>query len=477
MSKRARKIGKAIFGAFNLHGHSSSTSSTVTEQPQEEKKQQIALSEEISVRGSRAGKKNKKRQRTIAHSVYSSDMSDESLTPREPMAPSEGDSESGSSILSDAYTSSESSEFCEELDEKVREEVEKDIPPSITDLSLAEKLTVKRVLMIWNPYAGNKRGKKVARTAKRMMEREGVVVKSIRLTHKGHAEEICEKYDFDVVSDSEESEASEDELSSDGIDILAAVGGDGTFHECVNGMLKRLQTGKRRAIPLAMIAAGTGNSFMRELHVKNLSNAVYHIIRGVHYPIDVCKVSFGDGDSCYAFNSLHWGLASKVNVRAEKLRWMGSAIRYTTAAFWELMRGTTTRAKITVVDEEGQTREFDDEFCLAIANNIITAAKGMKMAPEAKLDDGLIDLLLVRSAATLDLVQIFRKTYDGTHTDLPYVDYMKVRSFSIAPYNIVHTDGEPEEVQIEEIIDVDGELKGITPFSVEVLPRTLRVIL
>jgi len=64
-----------------------------------------------------------------------------------------------------------------------------------------------------------------------------------------------------------------------------------------------------------MIAAGTGNSFMRELHVKNLSNAIYHIVRGVHYPIDICKADFADGNSCFAFNSLHWGLASKVNER------------------------------------------------------------------------------------------------------------------------------------------------------------------
>lgn len=191
------------------------------------------------------------------------------------------------------------------------------------------------------------------------------------------------------------------------------------------------------------------------------------------------------------------------------------------------MKGSTTKAKITYVDEHGETHELDDDFCLAIANNIITAAKGMKMAPEAKLDDGLIDLLLVRTASSFDLMQIFRKLYDGTHTgifslffflffpffscsffsfflffflffsvgfffsffffsslidcflalELPFVDYVKVRSFSITPYVVVKKEGDAEEVQIEEIIDVDGELKGVTPFSVEVIPRCLRVIL
>ncbi len=53
---------------------------------------------------------------------------------------------------------------------------------------------------------------------------------------------------------------------------------------------------------------------------------------------------------------------------------------------------------------------------MAIANNIITAGKGMKMAPTAKLDDGLIDLLLITTASTLDMMTIFRKVYDGSHT-------------------------------------------------------------
>jgi len=54
-----------------------------------------------------------------------------------------------------------------------------------------------------------------------------------------------------------------------------------------------------------------------------------------------------------------------------------------------------------------------------------------------------------------------------------------VKSFSIAPYHLVQKgdDSEAEEVHLEEIIDVDGELKGITPFSVDVLPQALRVIL
>ncbi|ELR15017.1 uncharacterized protein ACA1_212230 [Acanthamoeba castellanii str. Neff] len=95
---------------------------------------------------------------------------------------------------------------------------------------------------------------------------------------------------------------------------------------------------------------------------------------------------------------------------------------------------------------------------------------------EALTDAGKvnIDLLLIKATSTLNLLDIFRRTYDGSHTDLPYVIYQKVKKFSITPYKESET-GELEEV--EEIIDVDGELKGCTPFTCEVMPQTLRIVL
>lgn len=119
--------------------------------------------------------------------------------------------------------------------------------------------------------SGNKRGRSVARKAVRLMEREGVVVEMVRLTERGHAEQLCESLDFD------------------GYDVIVGVGGDGTFHECINGMMRRMLDKNKKAIPLALIAAGTGNSFMHELRCYKLKAAIYHILRGVNYPIDICR--------------------------------------------------------------------------------------------------------------------------------------------------------------------------------------------
>jgi len=336
-------------------------------------------------------------------------------------------------------------------------------PPSLAIPLRLRKVEVRRIVMLYNPFSGAQKGSKIAGNANALFRHFGVQVHDIPLEHKGHAEEICRSFDFS------------------GIDVLVALGGDGTFHECVNGLMKRPDRVSILArMPLALIAGGTGNSFALELHGEtHVNEAVQHILRGISAPIDIARVSFplrDEMEDIFSFNSIHWGLGSKVNIQAEKLRWMGNAARYTTAALMSIIQGEKERALITFEDANGNQHEYNDEFCLIIANNIMSAAKGMKMAPNAKLNDGLIDLLLVRSSKAVDLVNIFRKIYDGTHTDLSSVEYLQVRKFSVIPFN--QTSGPTQVIEefVEEIVDIDGELKGSTPFVCEVVPLAIQVI-
>jgi len=338
------------------------------------------------------------------------------------------------------------------------------LPPSIATPSHASIIHPKRCLLLYNPASGSHQGEKIAHKCQQLLGEGGCHVTAIRLERRGHAEEIIKDYNMY------------------GIDVIGCIGGDGTFHEAVNGMMKRKD---HTGIPLAFISGGTGNSFSLELQGgTKIQRSVKHILRGLTCPIDVGQVTFpkedGTEEVIYSFNSLHWGLASKVNVTAEKLRWVGKAFRYTTAAFLELIRGDTTRAKIVIETPEGHIETYDENFCLIICNNIVSAAKGMKMAPFAKINDGLFDILLIRSSKTIDLMTVFRKVYDGTHVTSKEVEYRQVRGFSVIPYkkedpNAMHTDSNPEIA--EELVDIDGELKGATPFFCKVLPRAVRVII
>jgi len=338
------------------------------------------------------------------------------------------------------------------------------LPPSIATPSHASLIVPRRALIVYNPASGSHAGEKIAQKCEQLLKAGGCEATLIRLERRGHAEEIIRDYDFTH------------------IDVVGCIGGDGTFHEAINGMMKRKE-GAHKA-PLAFISGGTGNSFSLELQGgTQISRSVKHILRGLTCPIDVGQVTFpkedGTEEVIYSFNSMHWGLASKVNVTAEKLRWIGKAFRYTTAAFLELVRGDTTRAKIVLETPEGHVETYDENFCLIICNNIVSAAKGMKMAPFAKINDGLFDLLIIRSSKTTDLMQVFRKVYDGTHINSKEVEYRQVKSYSVIPFkkedpNKINKEEDPDIA--EEIVDIDGELKGATPFFCKVLPRAIRVI-
>ncbi|PRP86114.1 hypothetical protein PROFUN_03101 [Planoprotostelium fungivorum] len=354
---------------------------------------------------------------------------------------------------------------------------EDSMPPTMLRPSRVQKIDVSRVLVLYNPHSGAQKGEALAEQARQffdihMMEVEyqsyspsqhASQATFIALEHKGHGEEICSTVDVTQY------------------DVICCLGGDGTFHECVNGYMNRSDDARFK-VPLAVLPGGTGNSFSLELsNSTDMDLALRHIMRGLIAPIDISEVAFPtDGTKTYCFNSLHWGLASKVNVTAEKLRWMGKAVRYTTAALVELFNGDKTLARVVYTDAENKQHKVEDEYSVCIANMICTAAKGMKLAPDAKLNDGLIDVILIRSANTIDLAKVFAKFYDGTHKDLDFVDYIQCKEFSIVPFNRDQSliDESKEDPKVaEEVLDIDGELKGITPFHLKVLQQALYVII
>jgi len=104
-----------------------------------------------------------------------------------------------------------------------------------------------------------------------------------------------------------------------------------------------------------------------------------------------------------------------------------------------------------------------DDFTFIIACNSIHVGRGMKMAPKAKLDDGLIDLIVVRAGATRKrLLQVLPKLFDGTHIHEPEVSYYQTSQFSLHPKKNV-------------TLNIDGEIMGSTPINVKMIPRTIEI--
>ena len=118
-------------------------------------------------------------------------------------------------------------------------------------------------------------------------------------------------------------------LDLNGIIGLCLIGGDGTFHELVNGVLTR-QDGQQ--VPLGYIPGGTGNSFMYDLKCLSPVEAVKRIILGATKKIDVVEVKMLN-EKIYCVNIVGWGMAADINILSEKLRFMRPA-RYTIASLY-----------------------------------------------------------------------------------------------------------------------------------------------
>mgnify|MGYP001284334962 CR=1 FL=1 len=235
-------------------------------------------------------------------------------------------------------------------------------------------------------------------------------------------------------------------------DGLCVVGGDGTIHEAVLGLMK---SGKAKSIPLGIIPGGTGNAFIEDLGCRDPIKAANRIIDGKVSPIDIFQIVHNEATS-YAFNIIGWGMASDVNIQAEQLRWLGG-IRYSISAVINIMAFfKKRRLELNLADN------LIDSNCLFfVALNNIHTGKGMKMAPHAKLNDGLIDTILVRDVSKLRAVKIFTQLFSGKHIFDSSVEYQQVKTFSI------HTKGD--------LLNIDGENTGHTPINVSLVPNALKI--
>ena len=295
---------------------------------------------------------------------------------------------------------------------------------------------MKKFYLTVNPYGGGKRGPKILKNILPLFEEKNIQLTIIETEYAGHNKELANQLDMN------------------GYDGLCCIGGDGTMYEVINGLMTRED---RQKFPIGLITGGTGNSFMHDLECLDPMDAAKRIVKGERRSIDIfsCKAN---GEQYYGFNILGWGIPTDANILADKLRWMGSQ-RYNLSSIVEVLRHKKRFARVTI---DGSSIGAD--FAFIIGCNTIHTGKGMKMAPLARLNDGLIDLIIVRKVSRLKLLKLFPKVFSGKHIGDPGVDYRQVKQFSIIP---------EEDSQL----NLDGEVLGSTPVEVQVLPNEIELLL
>lgn len=293
---------------------------------------------------------------------------------------------------------------------------------------------MKRLFVAVNPSGGTKRGRRILSEVRPVFDAEGAVLTVLETEYPGHMAEIVHSLDLNEY------------------DGFCMIGGDGTLHELVNGLLSR-EDGA--TIPVGCIPGGTGNSFMHHLDCLDAMTAARKIVEGRTKPIDVARVVMGK-ETVYCFNIVGWGIVTDINRMAEGMRWMGES-RYSVSTLAHVAKLKRRKATVVLDGEERQ-----DKFVFVIGCNTRYTGKGMLLAPHARIGDERIDVVLIRDASRWELLKMFPKVFDGSHLDFPFVEYHQARTFSVTPSE-------------DEALNLDGELKGTTPFTVEMVQGAFEV--
>ena len=293
---------------------------------------------------------------------------------------------------------------------------------------------MKSVCLIVNPNAGRKTGLVAARAVAGLLGRGGVECEELVSPAPGGTRAIA---------------AALDPLA---YDAILAVGGDGTLFEVVNGLLEHRDS---VPVPLGLIPVGTGNSFVRDLGISSVEDAVAPVLAGTTRAVDVGRFA-ADAGGFYFANLLGAGFVSNVAHRARRYKAFGS-MSYVFAVVEEVMR---LRSTPVVLEIDGAVIEREALF-VEICNSRYTGGS-MMMAPGALIDDGLLDVVVASRMNRRTVLALLPSIFAGRHVDSPLVEVFRGRSIRL-------TSARPMA------LTPDGEFLGSTPLEASVRERALEM--
>jgi diacylglycerol kinase (ATP) len=251
--------------------------------------------------------------------------------------------------------------------------------------------------------------------------------------------------------------------------LVIAVGGDGTFHEVVNGLMQARSGSygtKADETRIGMIAQGTGGDFRKALDLEHrLDKYLEALASGHERGLDVGKFSGGGKTGHYFVNILSVGMGGLVDrYVADASRMLGGTVAYFGASLKALVNAKLGHVKCTVT-HEGKTEEhLLRSFMIAICNGRYFGS-GMKIAPMAEIDDGALELVALGATSKLGFAMTSRGIYTGAHIGQSGTVHLRGQKITLDLAN--------EDARDMYLLDVDGEPMGGLPLTVEVVPKAL----
>jgi YegS/Rv2252/BmrU family lipid kinase len=298
--------------------------------------------------------------------------------------------------------------------------------------------------VIVNPHAGKRHVGEEVPELERTLRARGLAYRMLRTEGRGDAVRFARQ------------------ASEGGARFLVAVGGDGTVHEVVNGMLD----GDGRPIVedpvLGVVAAGSGCDFIRTFGLPgDATRACLHLTGDNTYPLDVGRVTYttvsGERDTRYFVNIAETGLFAAVAARAERMSPRLGQAKYF-FGFWR----TLPRFKLATVRVRADRRTYEGPAFAVLVGNAQYNGGGMKTSPRSYPGDGVLDVLVFKGPKS-DAFTMIPKVYRGEHVPHDHIEELRVRRELVV------------EADRPMPIEADGEILGTTPATFEVLPQPIRM--
>jgi sphingosine kinase len=325
-----------------------------------------------------------------------------------------------------------------------RSQWQKAINNTLVGKAIEADIKCRHLQVVINPHSGKQQGVKIFEQVRPLLDRSNLTYTVTKTTSAADTKNLVLNLDLQET------------------DGLVIVGGDGTIHDAIAGLMSRPDRETAIKLPLGTIPGGTGDGLAKSLlesagESYNPLNAAFMIAKGRQQSLDLATVT-QNGKKYYSCLSLAWGLVSEIDIESEKLKFLG-ALRFDVYALILMSLLRTYRGKFSYLPHAdfNQIKEnsspswqvIEDDFIFLWAMNTPWAAHDMNVTPYASINDGAIDVLVMRQGTSRwELLQALLRCGKGQHLNLPHMEYYKVSAFKLEPLTdkgILVVDGEPIE--------------------------------
>jgi len=293
-----------------------------------------------------------------------------------------------------------------------------------------------KIALIVNPYAGGKKGKKLLPLIEKKLLLNHIDYQIYMSLYHGHILKITS------------------ELKIKDYDAIITIGGDGTNFHVLNGLLANFKA--KQLPPLGIIPVGSGNSFAKDLNIHHYEDGIRSIVANNPKWIDIC--SFTQAKKKFYFvNLTGLGFVTDVAKTAQKFKCFGD-LSYIIGVFYR-----TLKLNFHYMELEFDGKMISGENCFVEFCNSRFTGGNMLMAPDAKINDGYMDIIVAGKFSRTGLLATLPKIFKGTHIEHPLVKSFKAKKATIKTW--------PEKTLLP-----DGELFGVSPSIINVHHKMVRYL-